>query len=85
MSATITSLIKKPGEPARPLTTAYAGPFECYETHVLHKVTVSTQADLVGTIQRRDAVLEGDRLTLRSSPSLFGGPGSKAELSWKRA
>jgi len=86
MSATITSMIKQPnGGTPRPLTTAYAGPFECHDTHGLHKVTVSSQPDLVGTVQRRDAVLEGDRLTLRSTPSLFGGPGSKAELSWKRA
>jgi len=85
MSATITSLVKQGEGPPKPLTTAYAGPFECHDTHVLHRVTVSSQPDLVGTVQRRDAVLEGDRLTLRSTPSLFGGPGSKAELSWKRA
>jgi hypothetical protein len=85
MSATITSMVKQNDGPPRPMTTAYAGPFECHDTHVLHKVKVSTQPDLVGTIQRRDAVLDGDRLTLRSTPSLFGGPGSKAELSWKRA
>ncbi|MGE0745329.1 MAG: lipocalin-like domain-containing protein [Rhodospirillales bacterium] len=85
MSATITSMVKQPDGPPKPLTTAYAGPFECHDTHVLHKVTVSTQPDLVGTVQRRDAVVNGKDLTLRSTPSLFGGPGSKAELSWTRA
>jgi len=85
MAALITAREKIAGAASRTTTLGYSGPFECKGTHVLHHVTVASQPGIVGTTQRREARLEDGRLILISAPSLVGGPGSKAELFWRRA
>jgi hypothetical protein len=64
---------------------AYSGPFEVQDDKVIHHVVMSSDPDLIGQAQTRMTDFDGTTLTLSSSPSLFGGPGSKALLLWQRA
>ncbi len=73
-------IIRRPGS-----VLGYSGPFEIDGEAVLHHIKLATGPELVGTTQRRKARLEGDRLTLTSEVSLYGGPGTSANLYWQRA
>jgi hypothetical protein len=63
----------------------YSGPFELSPDQVQHKVKVSSDPKLIGTTQVRGARLDGGKLILNSAASLYGGPGTSAELVWRRA
>ncbi|MCY4548099.1 MAG: lipocalin-like domain-containing protein [Defluviicoccus sp.] len=63
----------------------YCGLLECLDGENLHTIEMSSRADLRGTKQRRGVRIEGDRMTLTAEPSIAYGPGSKAEIVWKRA
>lgn len=63
----------------------YSGPFELGAGRVEHKVAVSSDSKLIGTTQVRSARLESGKLILSSAVSLYGGPGTSAELVWRRA
>ena len=64
---------------------SYFGRYEVGPDHLVHHVDMSSDGDLVGTAQHRDARMEEGRLVLRSSPTIIGGPGTSAELAWQRA
>lgn len=63
----------------------YSGPYEVGAERVEHKVRVSSDPNLIGTTQVRGARLQGGKLILSSGRSLYGGPGTSAELVWRRA
>ncbi len=64
---------------------SYHGPFDLYEDRVVHHIEMSSDGDLVGRDNVRDAALDGDTLTLTARPSLFGGEGTEARIVWRRA
>jgi hypothetical protein len=66
-------------------TLAYCGPYTIEGDTVVHHIEIASDPKLVGTAQRRHAMLEGRRVTLTSEVSLFGGEGTKANLVWERA
>ena len=63
----------------------YCGRLERRGDENLHTIEISSDPDLVGTVQHRDVMLDGDTMTLRSSPTLAFGPGSAADIVWRRA
>ena len=63
----------------------YCGRLECLDGENLHWIEMSSRADLRGTVQRRRVALDGDRMVLTAEPSIAYGPGSKAEIFWRRA
>jgi len=63
----------------------YFGRFEVGDDHVIHHIELSPNADLIGTAQRRLVSFRDGRLMLTASPSIAGGPGSTAEITWQRA
>jgi len=65
---------------------AYAGRFTLPEPGiVVHHVELALHPDQVGMEKRREYVLEGDELTLRTQPILFEGERASSVLSWRRA
>lgn len=64
---------------------AYCGPFQVEDDKVIHHVVMSSVPQLVGQPQSRFTEFDGTILTLSSSPSIYGGPNSKALLLWQRA
>jgi hypothetical protein len=66
--------------------TAYFGTYSVDESAavVTHYVKGSLFPNWVGTEQRREVVLEGDRLTLTSEPILFEGKTRVFRVVWKR-
>jgi hypothetical protein len=62
----------------------YCGPFELGEDRIVHHIRLSSDPKLVGTDQVRRPRLDGGNLILSSSPSLYGGPGTRAEIVWRR-
>ncbi len=66
-------------------TLVYFGRYEIAEDYVIHHIEMSPNADIVGTAQRRQVTFRDGRLVLTASPSIAGGPGSSAELTWQRA
>ena len=64
---------------------AYSGRFEVSGPRIVHRIQMSLDPKLIGTSQIRIARMEGDRLVLSSSPSILGGPGTSAELIWRRS
>lgn len=67
--------------------TAYAGRYEVKERAIVFQVEVAWRPDWVGTEQRRELVLEGDRMILRTQPmrSATTGKESVYVLTWVRA
>ena len=65
-------------------TLVYFGRYEIGEDHVIHHIEMSPNVDIVGTRQRRQVTFRDGRLVLTASPSIAGGPGSSAELTWQR-
>lgn len=60
---------------------AYVGRWEIKGDRVLHKVEVSLNPAWVGSVQEREARLEGDRLVL-SPPA--DEKGARARITWQR-
>lgn len=65
-------------------TMMYSGPFETTEDAVIHKIDFASQDPLVGTDQLRKVSFDGDTLILSSSPSIYGGEGTTAQIHWQR-
>ncbi len=63
---------------------SYFGRFEVGRDQLVHHVEMSSDGALVGTAQHRAARLEGARLVLSASPTIIGGPGTSADLTWQR-
>jgi hypothetical protein len=63
----------------------YSGPYELASDRVEHRVKVCSDPKLIGTTQVRRARLQDGKLVLSSMQSLYGGPGTSAELVWRRA
>ncbi len=62
----------------------YAGPYELREGQNIHHIEFSSDPDLVGSEQVREARYDGESLTLSSASSIVGGPGAHAVMVWKR-
>ncbi len=82
MSAAVASIPAGGGETK---FVSYHGPFDLYDDRVVHHIEMSSDAALVGNDNVRYPVLEGETLTLTASPSMFGGPGTSANIVWRRA
>lgn len=63
----------------------YAGPCELLGDRNIHHVEFSNQPELIGTPQERSVEFDGTQLTLRARESIVGGPGTQAEITWRRA
>lgn len=63
----------------------YQGRFRVTGSVVEHHVLQSLNPDFVGTVQRREAVLDGKRLALSAEDSLPGGIRRTHRLIWERA
>ncbi len=65
---------------------AYAGRFTVPEPGtVVHHLEQALHPDQVGMDKRREYVLEGDDLTLRTQPILHSGAPASSVLSWRRS
>ena len=73
-------VLRRPGG-----SMAYCGPYTIEGDAVVHHIAIATDEKLIGTKQRRLVELDGDRVTLTSEESLFGGKGTRANLVWERA
>ena len=95
MSAVLTAEGRKPASPtdekqAAPLfwnMSSYAGTYTVEGNTVVHHVEVAWLPGWVGRDQPRKAVLEGDRLTIRTQPirDTFAGKDYVYVLVWQRA
>jgi hypothetical protein len=65
-------------------SNAYTGTYEVQGNQVIHHVEVSLFPNWANTDQRRDATLEGNRLTLSSSRTTNDGRKRTARLIWER-
>lgn len=64
---------------------AYAGRFTVPEPGtVVHHLEQALHPDQVGMEKRRQYVLDGDELTLRTQPVLFEGAPASSVLTWRR-
>ena len=63
---------------------SYSGRYTLGEGQVTHHVEVSSVPNWVETDFVRKATIEGDRLTLRTTPVVHGGVEVVAELVWQR-
>ena len=63
---------------------AYCGRYEFDGGTVTHHIELSLFPNWTGTDQARTVRLEGDQLTLRTPPILFGGAAMEHELDWER-
>lgn len=64
---------------------AYCGTYSVPEPGVVvHHVELSIHPDQPGMDKRREYVLEGNELTLRTQPLIAGGAPATSELRWRR-
>jgi hypothetical protein len=63
---------------------AYAGTFSVANDEVRHKVEVASVPNWVGTELVRELRVDGDRLVLRTPPTLVGGAERETQLVWTR-
>jgi len=63
---------------------AYSGPYEVEGDRILHRVEVSSLDVWTGTLQERWFKLDGDRLTLLTSPLSVGSDAPTGYLVWDR-
>lgn len=63
---------------------AYFGRYLVNDDRVIHQIKVSSDPALVGTEGTRLARMENEHLILVSKPSVIGGPGTSAEIIWRR-
>ena len=65
---------------------AYAGRFSIPgEGVVIHHVELCLRPDQVGIDKRREYMLDGDELTLRTQPVRSNGSPASSELRWQRS
>ena len=64
---------------------SYAGSYECRGSNVIHRVTVSSCPNWVGTEQIRIVSLDKDRLVLSADGVRFQGNVVTAHILWDRA
>jgi hypothetical protein len=62
----------------------YAGPYSINGNHVVHHANVSVFPNWAGTDIDREFGVVGDRLTLSTPPSTFGGQRARGVLVWER-
>lgn len=62
----------------------YAGRYVVGEDHVIHHIAIATNPALDGLSSRRDAVLDGDRLTLSGADFSAASPRTQ-RIVWRRA
>ncbi|KFE72243.1 lipocalin-like domain-containing protein [Hyalangium minutum] len=77
------------GQEAKEALDGAAVYFGSYETdeqtaRVCHHIQGSVFPNWIGTVQRRRATLEGNRLVLSTGPLLMGGTESEIVLEWQR-
>lgn len=60
----------------------YSGRWQIDGEAVLHELEIALNPDMVGTVQRRDAVFDDDGLTLSAAEPLPEGGFRRHELSW---
>ena len=79
--------IATPEEGQAAITTmlAYCGAWQIDGGDILHKIAMSSFPNWSGDTQRRHARLEGNRLTLSTSPFSIGGGTRTAHVEWKRS
>ena len=63
---------------------AYAGRYTFTGDKIIHHVEASWMPNQVGTDLVRSVKLEGDRLTLRTTPTLQAGVQTTTDLVWQR-
>ena len=63
---------------------AYSGPFRIEGDRVLHWVEVSSLPVWIGTVQERWFKIDGDRLTLLTTPLAVGDEAPVGRLVWHR-
>ncbi|HEX2426798.1 MAG TPA: lipocalin-like domain-containing protein [Gaiellaceae bacterium] len=63
---------------------AYCGPYEVNGDVVVHRVTMSSFPNWVGSEQTRQFQVTGDELALRTTPMDVGGTSLVNELRWRR-
>jgi hypothetical protein len=63
---------------------AYAGRYTVAAKEVRHEVEVASVPNWVGTDLVREVSLDGNRLVLRTPPTLVGGAERVTELVWER-
>ena len=63
----------------------YAGSYKAENRKTTHCITLSSDPELIVTNQVRLVQFEGDRLPLTVPESMIGGPGTRAEIIWRRA
>ena len=63
---------------------SYFGDFEIKENEVFHHIELASNPALVGTTTVRSVSFEEELLVLTATPPVFGKPGSKASLVWKK-
>lgn len=63
---------------------AYCGPYEVNGDIVVHRVTMSSFPNWVGSEQTRQFEVRGDELALRTTPMDVGGTSLVNELRWRR-
>jgi hypothetical protein len=63
----------------------YQGRFHVSGRFIEHEVTQSLNPDFVGTVQRREALLEGETLELRAEDQGPDGSPRTHRLIWRRA
>lgn len=63
---------------------AYSGPYRVEGDRILHDVEVSSLAIWIGTIQERWFKIDGDRLTLVTTPLAVGETAPVGRLVWRR-
>lgn len=77
--------VERPDGAGGVLHLTYCGRLECLDGENLHRIELSSDPALRGTAQRRAVHLDGDRMTLTAAPSIAYGPGTRAEILWRRA
>jgi hypothetical protein len=63
---------------------AYCGTYEIHDDIVIHRVESSLIPNWIGKEQRRHMVLDGNTVTLSTSPTSVGGREQVATLVWQR-
>jgi hypothetical protein len=64
---------------------SYAGTYEIGAGEIIHHIQTSLFPNWVGNAQRRFFELDGNRLTLSTTPLLLAGTERRAYLVWERA
>jgi hypothetical protein len=63
---------------------AYSGPYRVEGDRILHDVEVSSLGVWIGTVQERWFKIDGDRLTLVTTPLAVGESAPVGRLVWRR-